>query len=182
MMISDPHPMVSRMLARMVARLGYRPMVVEPAAGPTPAQLRSADVLLIEPASPHALALAHTARAANPAMAIIGEGAMVPRQDMAPQHGAPFRRDVSRRDARRRDVTLRHGAAVRTPRHDVSPDDLACWQDAWHQTAVPVAHLAKPFTIAQLDAALQQGFAHHDSAGRRAIDRRDQRREERQAA
>jgi hypothetical protein len=117
-MISDPHPAVSRMLVRMVARLGYEPVAVE--SHPTPAQLRSADALLIEPASPAAITLARTARAANPAVAIIGEGALALRQ-----------------------------------------------RDSWNGAAAPVVHLAKPFTIEQLDAALQQGFAHGDSASRR---------------
>jgi hypothetical protein len=43
--------------------------------------LRSADVLLVEPASPAGLTLAHTARAANPTLAIIGEGAVAPRRE-----------------------------------------------------------------------------------------------------
>lgn len=67
------------MLVRMVARLGYEPIAVE--SRPTPAQLRSADVLLVEPASSAGLTLAHTARAANPSLAIIGEGALAPRQE-----------------------------------------------------------------------------------------------------
>ncbi|MGO9248690.1 MAG: hypothetical protein ACLP7W_08880 [Solirubrobacteraceae bacterium] len=78
-LISDPHPGIRRMLVRMVARLGYEPIAVE--SHPTPAQLRSADVLLVEPASPDGLTLAHTARAANPTLAIVGEGAMAPRQE-----------------------------------------------------------------------------------------------------
>jgi hypothetical protein len=125
-MIIDPHPAVSRMLARMVARLGYEPIAIDVqpiGARPTPAQLRGADALLIEPASPAALALARTARAANPALAIIGEGAVV-----SPQQAR-----------------------------------------AWDRTAAPTGHLAKPFTIEQLDAALQQGFAHRDGMGVRPV-------------
>jgi hypothetical protein len=72
-MISDPHPVVRQILVRMVARLGYQPMAA--VLPPTPAQLRSADVLLVEPTAPAGRALAHTARAANPAIAIIGEWA-----------------------------------------------------------------------------------------------------------
>jgi CheY-like chemotaxis protein len=78
-MISDPHPTVSRMLVRMVAGLGYEAVAVsEP---PTPAQLRAVDVLLLEPASPTAAALARTALAANPSLAILGEGATPSPQD-----------------------------------------------------------------------------------------------------
>jgi DNA-binding response OmpR family regulator len=81
-MISDPHPAVRRMLVRMVTRLGYEPIVINDAdAHPTPAQLRSVDALLVELASPTALALARTARAANPALAIIGEEAVAPGQE-----------------------------------------------------------------------------------------------------
>jgi DNA-binding NtrC family response regulator len=72
-MISDPHPVVRQILVRMVTRRGYEPV----AAGvpPTPAQLRSADVLLVESTAPAGRALARTARAANPTIAIISEGA-----------------------------------------------------------------------------------------------------------
>ena len=78
-MISDPHPAVRRMLVRMVTRLGYEPIAVE--SHPTPAQLRSVDALLIEAASPAGLTLVHTARAASPTLAIIGEGAVAPGQE-----------------------------------------------------------------------------------------------------
>ena len=71
-MISDPHPVVRRRLVRIVAHLGYEPMVVD--SPPTPAKLRSADALLVEPTSPAQIALTRTARAANPALAIISAG------------------------------------------------------------------------------------------------------------
>jgi hypothetical protein len=111
-MISDPHPVVRRMLVRIVARLGYEPMLVDEST--TPAKLRSADVLLVEPNSPAQIALTRTARAANPALAIISEGA----------------------------VTLPGGIY----RHGDGP----------------IVHLAKPFTIEQLDGALQRVFVHRD--------------------
>jgi CheY-like chemotaxis protein len=110
-MISDPDPEVRRMLVRIVARLGYEPMVVDDF--PTPAKLRSADVLLVEPTSPDRIALTRTARAANPTLAIISEGA------------ATIPTEIDRDDG-------------------------------------PVAHLAKPFTIEQLDGALQRAIVPSD--------------------
>lgn len=104
----------------MVARLGYEPVAID--SRPTPAQLRSVDALLIEPASPIGVELARTARAASPALAIVGHGALPP----------------TRRE-----------------------------QDRWRRVATPVGHLAKPFTSAQLDVILQQGFAHRDNMARR---------------
>jgi len=138
-LIADPHPAIARLLARMLERLGYKPVVldmrgvqsasrgaqsasVQPhGVRPTPAVLRSADALLIEPTMPGALALARTARVANPALAILGEGPSLP--------------------------------------------DRREW-DRWLQVAVPVGHLAKPFTSAQLDVLLQQGLAHGDALRR----------------
>lgn len=140
-LIYDPDPTIARLLARMLERLGYEPVALRVAsrvapcvasrthhhtrgARPTPALLRSADVLLIEPAAPGALALARTARAASPGIAILGEGAAV---------------------------------APTPPRS--GRDDRG---DPWRRLAAPVGHLAKPFTRAQLDAALQQSIAHGD--------------------
>ncbi|HEY7829726.1 MAG TPA: hypothetical protein VIC06_04085 [Solirubrobacteraceae bacterium] len=75
-MISEPHPGVRLMLKRMVARLGHEPVTAEPR--PTPAQLRSADVLLLEPRVPSGVSLARTARAANPGVAIVCAGIAAP--------------------------------------------------------------------------------------------------------
>lgn len=74
-MISEPHEGVRRMLERLVARLGHEAVALD--ARPTPAQLRSADILLVEPAS-SGVGLARTARAANPSVAIICAGVAVP--------------------------------------------------------------------------------------------------------
>lgn len=74
-MISEPHASVRRMLERLVARLGHEAMALDGA--PTPAQLRSADILMVEPAS-SGVSLARTARAANPSVAIICAGLAVP--------------------------------------------------------------------------------------------------------
>jgi hypothetical protein len=67
-MISEPHPDVSRLLERMVAKLGDRPIL---AGSPTPAQLRSVDVLLVEPAAESGAMLARLARAANPSVGLV---------------------------------------------------------------------------------------------------------------
>jgi hypothetical protein len=151
-MISDPHPAVSRMLARMVVGLGYEPVVVgvfPTGAHPTPAQLRSVDALLIEPASPGALALVHTARAANPALAIVGEGAAL--GEVAGATLAPA-------GILGEGVCSREGDVAR-PGETITDAQAKVWR----QNAAPIAHLAKPFTIEQLDVVLQQGFAHRDS-------------------
>jgi len=74
-MISDPHPTITEMLVRMVADLGYEAVAVAKDSPPTPARLRSADVLLLEPTTPAARRLARTARAANPSVAILSQGA-----------------------------------------------------------------------------------------------------------
>ena len=74
-MISDPHPAIREMLVRMIAHLGYEPVAIAEGPPPTPARLRSTDVLLVEPGSPEARRLARTARAANPEVAILSQGA-----------------------------------------------------------------------------------------------------------
>src|ERR1700677_2927248 len=59
-LISEPHDDVRRLLERMIARLGHEPFLVR---APTPAQLRSADILVVEPAAPAGAALTRAARA-----------------------------------------------------------------------------------------------------------------------
>lgn len=106
-MISDPHPIVRETLVRMVSHLGYEPFVVAEGPPPTPARLRSADVLLVEPASPEGRRLARSARAAHPGVAILSQGAPAGIERLG---------------------------------------------------LTPVAHLPKPFTLAQLEAALQHAL------------------------
>jgi CheY-like chemotaxis protein len=108
-MISDPHSTVTELLVRMVAQLGYEPVAVDVDSPPTPARLRSADVLLVEPTTPAARRLARTACAANPSVAILSQGA---------------------------------------------PEGLE------RLGLTPAAHLAKPFTVEQLDVALRHALAH----------------------
>jgi hypothetical protein len=78
-MISEPHPGVRRLLERMVARLGDRPMVPD---APTPAQLRSLDVLLVEPVAPAGAMLATLARASSPSLAIVCESVTAPSAEL----------------------------------------------------------------------------------------------------
>jgi hypothetical protein len=80
-MISEPHPGVRQMLKRTVARLGHEVLTAGPP--PTPAQLRSVIVLLLEPAGPPGVSLARTACAANPAVAIVCAGIAAPLEDLA---------------------------------------------------------------------------------------------------
>jgi hypothetical protein len=79
-MISEPHPDVQRLLERMVARMGDRPIAEE---APTPARLRSIDALLVEPRSPHASKLVQMARAANPSLSIVCESVVAPAPELA---------------------------------------------------------------------------------------------------
>jgi len=67
-LISESHDDVRRLLERMVTRLGHKPVLVR---APTPAQLRSADILVVEPAAPAGAALTRAAHAANPTLPII---------------------------------------------------------------------------------------------------------------
>jgi hypothetical protein len=74
-MVSDPQPTVRQTLVHMVALLGYDPVAVAEDLPPTPARLRSADVLLVEPSSSAGRRLVRTARAANPSVVILSQGA-----------------------------------------------------------------------------------------------------------
>ncbi len=79
-MISEPRPDVRRLLERMVTGFGDRPMVEDT---PTPARLRSLDVLLVEPAAPKGAMLAQFARAANPSLGIVCESVIAPPPELA---------------------------------------------------------------------------------------------------
>lgn len=79
-MISEPHPDVRLLLERMVTRMGDRPILPD---RPTPAQLRSLDVLLVEPAAPAGAILAQLARAASPSLAIVCESVTAPSPELA---------------------------------------------------------------------------------------------------
>lgn len=67
-LISESHGDVRRLLERMVTRLGHEPTAV---IMPTPEQLTSADVLVVEPADPVGAVLAQAARLANPSLPLI---------------------------------------------------------------------------------------------------------------
>jgi CheY-like chemotaxis protein len=87
-LISEPNPLVQRMLVRMVERVGHEPAVARaPGAGELIApqelgsggalvvelamELASAEVLLVELASAWGLTLAQAARTANPSLPIV---------------------------------------------------------------------------------------------------------------
>jgi DNA-binding NtrC family response regulator len=67
-LISESHEDVRRLLERMVTRLGHEPVSVRV---PSPAQLQSADVLVVEPAAPTGVVLAQAACIVNPALPLI---------------------------------------------------------------------------------------------------------------
>jgi CheY-like chemotaxis protein len=79
-MISETHPEVRRLLERMIARAGDEPIVADE---PTPARLRSVDVLVVETAAPRGVMLAQLARAANPSLPIVCASVAVPSQQLA---------------------------------------------------------------------------------------------------
>jgi hypothetical protein len=79
-MISEPHRDVRRLLERMIARAGDMPIVVET---PTPAKLRSAEVLVVETAAPHGAMLAQLARAASPSLPIVCASVTAPSPELA---------------------------------------------------------------------------------------------------
>lgn len=60
-LVSEPHPEVQGLLAHVVGRLGHKAVFPERNGGGA-LKAPSADVLVIEPADPHALALARTVR------------------------------------------------------------------------------------------------------------------------
>jgi CheY-like chemotaxis protein len=67
-LISEPHDDVRRLLERMVTRLGHEPIVV---GVPTPEQLMSADLMVVEPAAPVGAVLAQAACIASPSLPLI---------------------------------------------------------------------------------------------------------------
>jgi hypothetical protein len=67
-LISENHEHVRRLLERMVTRLGHDPVLV---TIPDPGQLSSADVLIVEPASPIGAVLAQAAAIARPELPLV---------------------------------------------------------------------------------------------------------------
>jgi DNA-binding NarL/FixJ family response regulator len=79
-LIDEPHPLVRRMLERMVARLGHEPVVANIS---NPEQLASADVLLVELAAPLGITLAQAAQLVNPALPIVCASVTGPPPELA---------------------------------------------------------------------------------------------------
>ncbi|MGH2880286.1 MAG: hypothetical protein ACRDK4_11860 [Solirubrobacteraceae bacterium] len=67
-LISEPHPDVRRLLARMVLQLGHEPFLLD---APTPEAFLGADVFLVEPAAPIGAVLAKAAELIAPALPIV---------------------------------------------------------------------------------------------------------------
>jgi len=78
-LISEPHEEVQRLLERMVARLGHQPVAVRV---PTPRQLTSADVFIVEPAAPISVVLAQAARLLDPSLPIVCASVAAPPADL----------------------------------------------------------------------------------------------------
>jgi CheY-like chemotaxis protein len=78
-LISEPHDEVRRMLQRMVTRLGHEPILVKI---PAPAQLQSADLLMVEPAAPTGAVLAQAACIVNPALPIVCASVTAPAPEL----------------------------------------------------------------------------------------------------
>jgi hypothetical protein len=74
------------MLERMITRLGYEPVLLSTA---TPEQLTSADLLVVEPASPAGAALALAASIANPSLPLICVSVAAPDPELA-KNGVVF--------------------------------------------------------------------------------------------
>jgi CheY-like chemotaxis protein len=79
-LISESHDDVRRLLERMVTRLGHEPVFVKV---PAPAQLQSADVLVVEPAAPTGAVLAQAACIVNPTLPLICASVTGPPPELA---------------------------------------------------------------------------------------------------
>lgn len=79
-LISEPHPDVRRLLERMVARLGHEPMSMRI---PTPEDLTSGDVFILEPTDHVAAAFAQSASLAAPSLPLICASVAAPAEVLA---------------------------------------------------------------------------------------------------
>jgi CheY-like chemotaxis protein len=85
-LISESHDDVRRLLERMVVRLGHEPVAVR---APTPKQLTSADVFVIEPADPIGAVLAQAAHLIDPTLPLICASVTAPPPEL-PDLGISF--------------------------------------------------------------------------------------------
>jgi DNA-binding NtrC family response regulator len=79
-LISEPHDDVRRLLERMTTRLGHEPIAVR---APTPQQLTSADVFILEPAAPICAVLAQAAHLIDPTLPLICASVIAPPPELA---------------------------------------------------------------------------------------------------
>jgi DNA-binding NtrC family response regulator len=79
-LISESHEDVRRLLERMVTRLGHEPVAV---MAPTPQQLTSADVFVLEPAAPIGAVLAQAAHLIDSSLPLICASVTAPAPELA---------------------------------------------------------------------------------------------------
>ncbi len=79
-LISESHDDVRRLLERMVLRLGHEPVAVR---APTPQQLTSADVFVLESADPISVVLAQAAHLIDPTLPLICASVTAPPPELA---------------------------------------------------------------------------------------------------
>jgi DNA-binding NtrC family response regulator len=79
-LISESHDDVRRLLERMVVRLGHEPVAVR---APTPQQLTSADVFVLEPADPVGAVLAQAAHLIDHTLPLICASVTAPPPELA---------------------------------------------------------------------------------------------------
>jgi len=79
-LICESHEAVRRLLERMVARLGHEPIA---ARVPSPEDLRSAEVLLVEPAAPIGATMAQAMSVIDPALPLICASVAEPPAELA---------------------------------------------------------------------------------------------------
>ena len=79
-LISESHDDVRRLLERMVVRLGHEPLAVR---APTPQQLTSVDVFVLEPAAPIGAVLAQAAHLIDPTLPLICASVTAPPPELA---------------------------------------------------------------------------------------------------
>jgi CheY-like chemotaxis protein len=79
-LISESDDEARRLLEEMVARLGHEPIAVR---APTPQQLTSVDVFVIEPDDPIGVVLAQAAHLIDPSLPLVCASVTVPASELA---------------------------------------------------------------------------------------------------
>jgi CheY-like chemotaxis protein len=79
-LISEPHDDVRRLLERIVSRLGHEPIATR---APSPQQLTSADVFVLEPAAPIGAVLAQAAHLIDSSLPLVCVSVTAPAPELA---------------------------------------------------------------------------------------------------